>query len=211
MSNTLGLPARCIKPACGHVFWVTNLIGGAGSGDIFLSQNSTSCPLCGSMAMIGDGLYQLSKGSLILKDGPTLTHAMLARLTEIAQSAKSKSIETQELLTEVAGVSPEFAEKIRRLGLPTAVIILLLLWMIKSVEINVTVDLNKLIDQAQEAVADNPEPSVFDTPPPIPEAEPSESPRSTLAVQSEAPVSRQVRRQLERQAKKLVRRDPRNA
>lgn len=211
MSANSGPPARCTNPSCGYLFTASGIFGGGLGLSIQLIGNGTNCPRCGSIARVGDGLYEFSQNGLSLKEGPALTKEMIARLSAIAQSAKSKAIEAEELLTEVAEVSPDLAEKLRSKGLLPFVLILILIWLIKSVELNITVDVNRLIDQAQGVVASNPDPSVFDTPPPIFEAEPSEPPPSTLAAQSAAPVSRQVRRQLQRQAKKQARRDARNA
>lgn len=198
-----GPPVKCLNSNCQHVFEMASLFGGTGTAtNIMIIGNMTNCPRCGSEAAIGDGVYEYSDGQLRLTNGPPLTKDMIGKLTEIAQSAKTKPIETEELLAEVADVNPELAHKLRERGLGYFAIILLLIWLLKSVSLNITVDLNELIDQAQGTASEGDNPSVLSAPLPHPEAGPNERPHSIAAAQETAPVSRQVRRQLERQSRK---------
>lgn len=196
-----GLPARCLNPRCGFVFDASGLFGGTNSR-IRLVDVQTNCPKCGASADMGAGSYSLQNDRLTLIDGPSLTRQMLNQLSVIANAAKSGISDTEHLLTEVAGVSPELAEKLKRHGLPYFVIILLLFWLCKSVTINVDVDLNKLIDQARGIASDSTDPSVLDAPSPLEDLKRSPGQQSEWAAQQSGPMSRQVRRQLERRAKK---------
>ncbi len=201
-----GPPARCLSPKCGYVFEMANMFGGSGTiANLHMEGNSTTCPRCGSNASLGDGVYEYSDGVLKLKHGPPLTRAMIDGLAGIARAAKAKTIETEELLAEIADVSPDLAAKLRERGLGYFVIVLVLIWLIKSVSLNITVDVNKLIEQARGAASENSTPSVLEMPLPAPELESNEPPHPTLAGQLEAPMSRQVRRQLERQSRKANR------
>ena len=203
-----GPPARCLNPQCGYVFELTNMFGGSGAiSNIYMQGNSTRCPRCGSSASMADGVYEYSGSFLKLKHGPPLTRAMIDDLAAIARAAKEKTIDAEEFLAEIADVSPELAAKLRERGLSYFVIVLVLIWLIKSVSLNITVDVNQLIDQARGAATENCTPSVLDLPLPSPEPGSNESPHPTLAIQMEAPMSRQVRRQQERKAKKVNRRN----
>lgn len=198
-----GPPARCLNPQCGYVFELTNLFGGSGPIAIIeMRGNSTRCPRCGSSAHMADGVYEYSDGTLKLKHGPPLTRSMINELAAIANGARKKTIETEELLAEIAGVSPELADKLREHSLSYFVIVLFLVWLIKSVSLDITVDVNKLIDQARGTATGNSTPSVLETPLPSPEPGSDALPHATMAMQLEVPMSRQVRRQLERQSRK---------
>lgn len=197
-----GPPAICGNPHCAYVFEFQNMFGGPGGSRISLKGNSTRCPKCGSAAAIGDGEYQYSGGTLTLLDGPPLTRAMLERLSDIALAAKRQSIEVEQLLAEVADVSPELANTLRSRGLPLFVAVLVLIWLFKSFTLNITVDVNRLIDQALEYSAGKEFTDEIDPPLPDQPAEPSAPSPSRWADQQLAPMSRQVRRQLERQARK---------
>ncbi|AMK16919.1 MULTISPECIES: hypothetical protein [Sphingobium] len=192
------VPAHCGH--CGLQFYSENFIGGSGASGITLKGNRTNCPRCGGWANLADGIFNLHDDQLELVDGPPLTRAMMAQLRLIAEKAKLKAADAEELLAEVAEVSPELAEKIRGRGLPYFVIVLLIIWLIKSVNLNVTVDLNRLIDQAVGAEQSEKPDQLFDIPLPN---QPELSPSGSLVYETEiAPLSRQVRRQLERQAHK---------
>lgn len=200
-----GPPAKCLNPACQHVFVMSGFFGGPGTAaNIHLQGNVTNCPRCGSPAAMGDGVYEYSGGELRLVNGPPLTRAMVAKLAEITQAAKAKRIEAEELLAEVADVSPELAQKLRSHGFGYFAIMLLLIWLLKSVSLEIKIDLNELIDQAREVSSEVDDPSILDAPLPYTQPAPREPSYSIAADHSEAPVSRQVRRQLERQAKKAA-------
>lgn len=195
-----GLPAKCRNSSCGYLFDTYRVIGGV-NANVRISGMGTNCPKCGSMADIGDGTYQVELDQLTLINGPTLTRQMIEQLTRIAKTAKAGVTDAEALLAEVAEVSPELAAKLRSRGLPLFLIILTLVWLIKSVTINVTVDLNRLIDQAIGISAESSDPKLLESDPPTNQQPTGRSP-STWADQQSLPMSRQVRRQLERRSKK---------
>lgn len=145
-----GFPATCIR--CGHTFSATNFIGGPGTASFSLVGCSITCARCGGTALLGDGQYAYEAGLVRLINGPPLTRAMMGQLAGIAARAKEKiksgNITADEILSEVAGVSPELAEKIKaNYGYTAFAIILFLLFLIKNVSIDVSVDLNLLLQQ----------------------------------------------------------------
>lgn len=171
-----------------------------------LTNVRVTCPQCGSVARVGDGIYRYANDYLTLKDGPLLTRQMLAQLESIAERAKKIPADSEQILAEVASVSPELAEKLRSKGMSYFVVVLILIWLVKSVNVNVTVDLNQLIDQATGAAETHDPSELLDAPLPSQPVEPNELLPSTSAATREARVSRQVRRQLERQSRKRSRR-----
>lgn len=193
-----GLPAQCTK--CGLTFLAQNIIGG--SANVDMRGNRTNCPRpgCGGMAVIGDGKYQIRDSRVVGVDAPPSTLQMIDRLRGIASRARERvkegAVEVEELLTEVAEVSPELAKKLRaRHGLPIFAIILLLIWLIKSVELNVKVDFNHLIDQAYHLSQGQDPESHLEDPLPIPtKPAPISPPPATSVDRLEGPPNRQARR-----------------
>lgn len=193
-----GLPAQCTK--CGHTFLVPNIVGGTGTVD--MRGNMTRCPLpgCDGAAKIGDGRYQLEDSQVVGLLAPGATFQMIEKLRDITgrarERAKQGAVEVEELLTEVAEVSPELAKKLRaRHGLPIFAIILLLIWLIKSVELNVKVDFNHLVDQVYHiSLGEDPE-SHLEDPLPIPtKPAPMSPPPATSVDRLADPPNRQARR-----------------
>lgn len=193
------IPAHCRH--CGAVFYIDNFIGGP-SGGVRLSGITTPCRICGRAANIADGTFNLLDNALYLIDGPPLTRLMIERLKGIAEAAKEKAADAEALLAEIADVNPDLAEALRKRGLPYFVITLILIWLFKSVTLNVTVDLNRLIDHAEAAATSSGPAQLLDAPVPSATPGPNELEHSTLVGTQGGPVSRQLRRQLERQARK---------
>jgi hypothetical protein len=144
------IPAQC--QTCGHLWDVSAMF--ALVGQIHLQGNIISCRVCGGSALIGDGAFELSyDGGLKYLGGSQLTWQMIDRLKDVAQTAKEKiqkgGIDAEDILTEIADISPELAVKLReRHSLPSFVIILILFWLVKGFSLDVKIDLNKAIDQA---------------------------------------------------------------
>lgn len=199
-----GPPAECQNSRCGHVFEFIQFVGGPGAVNVSLTNATTRCPRCGSVAKMGDGTYKYADENFELIDGPLLTRDMVSKLASIAGSARSSRSDAGEIIAAIAEVSPELAEKLRSKGLGYFVIVLLLIWIIKSVSLDIKVDLNRLIDQASATAEFNGNEGVFDAPLPEISPAPESVQRATWAAQQVAPMSRQVRRQLARQSKKRL-------
>jgi hypothetical protein len=206
-----GLPAHCSK--CGLTFLTPDWF--AGSASIQMTGNTINCPRpgCGGLAMIGDGIYNLRDSRIAGVDGPPLAMQMLERLRGVADRAriraKQGTAEAEQILAEVADVSPELAEKLRaNHSVPAFVLILILIWLIKSVELNVTVDLNHFFDQAYHLYQGEDPESHLDDPPPERSKQPQQSP-SNSTDRIAGPPSRQVRRRQEAQLRKRLKRPKR--
>jgi hypothetical protein len=72
----------------------------------------------------------------------------MERLATVAKNAREKALAADDIIAEVAEISPEFATKLAHYSLPAWLLIVLLIWMVKSVQLSFEVDINKLIDQA---------------------------------------------------------------
>lgn len=138
----------CKCRVCGFEFAYSGLFGG--NANIVMQGSSTSCTRCGSAADILDGTYKIRDSKLEELSGPSLTIQVAQRLGIIVDKAKQdKGISAAEIVAEIADVSPELAEKIATRGWGVWALLLLLIWLIKSVELNVALDMNRLIDQIQ--------------------------------------------------------------
>lgn len=91
--------------------------GFMGAGEISFTGCITTCPKCGKTASIGDASYKFQEdGSVILIGGHPFTGEMFNRLRDIASRAakkiKTNTAEAEQILAEVADISPELAKKI---------------------------------------------------------------------------------------------------
>ena len=189
---------------CRKHFLVPNLIGGHG-GILIMRGNTTACPECGGPAEILDGDFELKNDRMIFLGGPPATKVILEGLEQIAAKARAEDLTAEEILAEVADISPELTKKLTSKKLGPAILILVLLLLVRSCSLDITVDVNELIDQATGAAETQEVERLYDDLPPIPALDGHEPSNPTLAMQSPAKESRQVRRQRERQAKKRER------
>ena len=149
---------------------------------------------------MGEGVYSTTSGELALDSGPASTRDMMQRLKLIAEKAKAEKLSADEIIAEIADVNPELAAKLRtRFPLPAFVLLIVLFWIVKSFSLNLSVDVNRLVDQAYHlAKGQDPQQHVTEIPP-LPTSE-------SQSADAEGPQpkkeSRQVRRQKERQTKK---------
>jgi hypothetical protein len=209
-----GVPAKCL--VCKFEFAAPGIFGGGGGGSLTLSGGGTNCPRCGGFAAFGSGRYTLVGNHLDFQSGPPATAELISRLRGIATRARDKvktgTADAEQILAEVAQVSPDLAKKLRaKHALPTFVLILLLIWLVKSFELSIKVDLNHLLDQAYHVWQGDDPAAHLDDPPPKPPAAPAPSNKgpeplpelapATVAIHAILP-NRQARRRRQAQARK---------
>lgn len=142
-----GPPCRCEN--CGNLFTTNQFEIGPGVSGVSFVGCGVHCPRCGAMARVGDGTYDSVEDVLKLVAGPASTRTLVDHLDRIAKSAREEKLTAEEVLAEIADVSPELAKKLRGIGKwPSVGLVLLLFWIVKSCTLDLTVDFNWLIDQA---------------------------------------------------------------
>lgn len=200
-----GPPCRCSN--CAFVF-ETPLIEVAPG--IIIQGCAVECPRCGGPAVIGDGTYSNVRDELRLDAGPLSTRAMIDELNRIAKKAREKNFTAEEVLAEIADVSPELATKLKGLGpWPVVGIMLLLFWLVKSVNLDLRVDVNWLIDQAWHIAHGEDPDSHLDSPPPqFPEqsspAQPKPMPLDPPVLAAPIVPNRRARRRESSKAKRIA-------
>lgn len=202
-----GPPCKCTK--CGHVFETGLIAFGPDASGTFINC-ATNCPRCGGPAEIGDGSYTRVGDILRLDAGPLSTRQIIDELNRIAEKALAEHLTTEEVLAEIADISPDLAKKLKSVGpWPVVGILMFLFWLVKSVTLDLQVDVNWLIDQAWHLSHSQDPDQHLDTPPPDfplkPQAPaPKRTPFEQTIVQSTAP-NRNARRTAASKAKRKAR------
>ena len=142
-----GPPSRCQH--CGFAFQTGLIEIGPDVHGITFENVSVTCPQCGGNANVGDGTYSSVGDTLRLLVGPSDTQSLLSELQDIAERGKTENLTSVEILREIAGVSPEFAQRLEQgRSWPAVGLILLLFWLVRSVSLDIRIDFNWLVDQA---------------------------------------------------------------
>lgn len=195
------IPAKCRNPACGAIVPFPMMVRAA---NVHLSGNTTRCTQCGSIADVVDGHFGADAETLVIKQAPQRTIDIFAELQRIADKAKAEKLDTAEILAEVAEVSPELADNLRKRGLTSTILVLLLITLVNSCSINVNLDLNKAIEQGLQAIYGSVSAPIAAPPAPQPrETKPTPDaalPTTTVAMLP-APPSRRARRRQRGRAK----------
>src|SRR5687768_4280941 len=97
----------CICRNCGLVFATGMISLDPGVSGVTIENCSVSCPRCGGDAEIGDGTYSAVGDVLKLDSGPPSTRKMIEELGLIAERARHEKLTAEEVLAEIADVSPE--------------------------------------------------------------------------------------------------------
>ena len=200
-----GAPALC--GSCGHLF--ESMLGGG-----LLIGNRQTCPRCGQYARIADGEFQQIGGEIHMISGSHQDRANLNRLKKlrnVAVKAKSEKIAAHEILAEVADIDPDLARRIAKIGNKRAwLIIALLFFFVRSCELNVSLDLNKAVEQFENWGPETTE-QQLETEGTLPQELTSESRWTRGEGPEESKESRQVRRRREFLARKRSKRAERKA
>ncbi|WP_308815577.1 hypothetical protein [Sphingomonas sp. GV3] len=205
----VSLPAKC--SACGHI---SETSFGLFGPNISMVGNYTRCPQCGGTAEIIDGVFDLSGDDVKVKSAPLWSRETIAAIQKIAKKASDDNLSARDIIQEVAGFSPDLAEKLKKRNLSAVILVALLLFILKNCSVNATVDINRLIEQGITAVSGTVSPAA--APPSHPllrekkssEGEVAQPPFQTLAMAPERPGRRASRRARGRQKALLRSHDP---
>jgi hypothetical protein len=155
----------------GMMFGRTNIRG------LHLRGNVETCPRCGGLANIADGVFDIAGDVVTAVTAPRMTTAMLAALSSALRKAYEEKKQPEEVAKDVEVIDPALAALIRKnVGFWPLVVILVML-AIKSCSLNIALDANRLLDQllnvSSPAVFSSPEPPPPAAEPPKPAAEPT--------------------------------------
>jgi hypothetical protein len=178
MSGGVPIPASC--PNCGAIF--PSAFGSMFRGNaqrVMFEGNTETCPFCGGEARTADGVFDITNRVITAVSAPHITLVMLAAFEAAVRRAYKEKKPPEELAKEVERIDPTFGAVIRRSAntsfyLTILLLILLTIRSCLSVNIDMKVDANRLIDQLMNtppaAVISAPEPSSMeprpDQPPP---------------------------------------------
>ncbi len=161
------LPLKC--GSCGTLFH-NGMVGFAGGSNVTFEDCDVECPNCGALCAMDSTIHKSGGGSFEVTGSSLATREALRSLAAIAKAARSKakakdsSLTVEEIINEVAGVSPELAKKLKERGLTVYLLILALFWIISQVSLEIKIDVNSLVDRAVEAVSGTPEAEEFPMP-----------------------------------------------
>jgi hypothetical protein len=143
------IPSLCTS--CGSIF-ASRLFNISGNiKNIVLSNNQETCPHCGGIAHLSDGVFTVAEGALSIISAPELTKVMLNTLMVQVQKAYKKKTSAEELANTVEEIDPGLAKIIRTLGGSNNVnyvaVLLIILMALKSCSLDIKLDANQLIEQ----------------------------------------------------------------
>lgn len=140
------LIANCSK--CGAIFR-SRAIAINGGVQIAISNVKETCPHCGSIAQVVDGIFSITNGMLEIISAPDFTRQIYQHFLELAQQAQDKKIDENDFIDAATAIDPRLGTiatlvmKNKRLGL----LILLIYFLSNLISIDVKLDVNELFDQ----------------------------------------------------------------
>lgn len=140
------LIAKC--SSCGAIFQSLG-IRVSGRSVARLSGNKETCPHCGHLADIADGVFSTADGILKIITAPDITKEMYAAFLGLAKKAQDKEIDESQLVEAVTAIHPQLgaalklAKKNKKLGM----VVILILAISRFITFDVKIDANRLFDQ----------------------------------------------------------------
>jgi hypothetical protein len=99
------IPAFCDD--CGNIFISSNFIGG--DVNVTLENVGISCPRCGSIAKVPNGVYQFIGDTIKILSAPYSSHLKLQKLADILQKVREKEVSAEEISKIIETELPEFS------------------------------------------------------------------------------------------------------
>jgi hypothetical protein len=145
------IPSHC--HSCGAIF-PSRMISIEGNvTNLTLSNNSESCPFCGGIAYLADGVFSIANDVISVISAPKFTLEMLQKLGAAVAEAYKDPGKVDQLNQVAESLDPELASVVKKItsgNRLTMIGLFLLAMAIKSCSINVDLDVNELIDQLKE-------------------------------------------------------------
>jgi hypothetical protein len=156
------IPVSC--PHCGALFASRAFHITGNVQRLLLSGNRETCPYCGNMAHVADGLFNVAKNVLSVVAAPNITKQMLAAFEAAVRKAYTEKTPPEQLAREVEKIDPTFGDAFRKAGKNNlyAVSLVFALFAIKSCNLDIKLDANRLIEQltnSPPAIVISPNPS----------------------------------------------------
>jgi hypothetical protein len=142
------IPVSC--PHCGALFASRAFHISGNVQGLTLIGNKESCPFCGQMAHIADGVFDVADNVLSVVSAPNVTKQMLAAFEAAVKKAYAEKAAPEQLAKEVEKIDPSFGEVVRKVGKNNHLYLaslLIALAAIKSCSVDIKLDANRLIDQ----------------------------------------------------------------
>lgn len=146
------IPAHC--PSCGAVFQSRILSISGNVKNLTLSGNKETCPFCSSTANTAEGVFDLAGDVLSIISAPQITQQMLHKLNQLVAESYDEKADPEVLAQKAIQINPTFGNLIRTINKNKKLYftgLLLIIVAIRSCSLNVSLDLNKLIDQIKGA------------------------------------------------------------
>jgi hypothetical protein len=142
------IPSHC--PSCSAVFESRAYSFSGNIKGLYLSDNTETCPQCGGTAFLADGVFDIADDVISIILAPNLTREMLKKLGSAVQNAYKDTSKLSELIELAESIDPAIAKTIKKIASNKRLLLVglfLLAMAIKSCSANVSLDVNRLIDQ----------------------------------------------------------------
>lgn len=195
----MGVPGYCDK--CGIMF-DTGL-----EGDIWLDGIKMVCPKCRQASVQPNAAYSTKGGRTLIVAGEPLAWEKFAELTVATKRAirDRDTLKPEDFIDEITQISPEFGEKLRKKGgWKIYALIAFMIFFLRACESGFTVDIDVVINHANEYVEETPPEEFRPEEAPMPFLE-DFGPNNIASASPVLPESRQVRRRKAQLARKRSR------
>lgn len=125
--------------------------------DLTVTGNLETCPRCGELAPVLDGVFNVTHGVLEIVRAPGLTRDLYQRFGKLIGEAAKTDMAADELNKRAGEIHPQLEQATKQLPAKSPWRIIVLMLLIAALEscdfnFNVNIDINELYDQVVETV-----------------------------------------------------------
>lgn len=134
---------------CGALFRSRAFGGISGNITLTLTGNKETCPNCGQMANIADGVFDIAGDVIRVISAPDITKAMYQQFLDLTRKVRSEEINHGMFVEMADAIDPRLgkAARIFQKNKKAGILVLVLLWLYMNVNFDIKMDVNKLYDQ----------------------------------------------------------------
>lgn len=124
----MNLPAYC--HSCGLVF--SSPMAASGAIGLKVTNVQVTCPRCGEMASVLEGVMNVAEETIELISGPAWSHKVLSEIRGIVLDLRAGQISQHEAIEKAAAIDPLAGQTLRSwlsIGIPFALLLLEVLQM----------------------------------------------------------------------------------
>ncbi|MCV0395900.1 MAG: zinc ribbon domain-containing protein [Rhizobiaceae bacterium] len=162
----VAIPVYC--PHCGNLFASRAIRISGNVRNLTLKGCRETCPRCGQMATMVNGVFDAADGVLTEIKASNFARPVLEEFAALLARTQLQQVSQGDLETQAAEIDPKLGKLVAAMGgkgigvLGAVLLVIMIVLQRCNFNLDVAVDMNRLVDQAVEYLEEHEEPGLRD-------------------------------------------------